>query len=241
MKLLLENWRKYLKEEQGHKVNIFLDMDGVLVDFANALRSHIKQVYSLDPDEVHPNSKSSRQALRRLQRLDLSGEQIEELFNIAEKKWTAGAEYKPEERLMSRYTLKSLIGNKDLWLSMNKLEGADAVVEKAFDLADEVFVLTAEVDEVSKEAKKEWIASHFPQIDPKKVHVDRDKGGLLLNLIRAGIVAEDDLNILVDDRQKFLDSFIGAGGEGVQYDFESPQSAFNELVIIVGKDDETPT
>jgi len=233
MKLILENWREYLKEERERKVNIFLDMDGVLVDFANALKDHIKRVYSLDPNEVHPNSKSSRQTLRRLQRLDLSDEQIEELYDVAEKKWTAGEEYKPEEKLMSRYTLKSLIDNKDLWLSMNKLEGADTVVEKAFDLADEVFVLTAQVDEISKEAKKEWISSHFPQIDPKKVHVDRDKGGRLLNLISAGTVSDEDLNILIDDRQRFLDSFIGAGGSGIQYDFESPQSAFGELERIV--------
>ena len=236
MKLLLENWRKYLAEEEKPKVNIFLDMDGVLVDFMTAVKNHIISVYPLDPQEVHPNSKSSRKVLSKLQDLGLSDEQVNELYDAAEEVWVAGGTYKPEEKLMSRYTLKSLINNKDLWLSMNKLEGADAVIKKAFDLADEVFVLTAQVDELSKEAKKEWITSHFPQIDPNKVHVDRDKGGRLRSLISAGIVSEDDLNILIDDRQKFLDSFVGAGGEGIQYDFGSPQSAFGELERIVGKD-----
>ena len=236
MKLLLENWRKYLKEEEGRKVNIFLDMDGVLVDFPNALKDHIKRVYSLDPNEAHPNSKSSRKVLSKLQDLGLSDEQVDELYDTAEEVWVAGGTYKPEEKLMSRYLLKSLINNKDLWLSMNKLEGADTLVDKAFELADEVFVLTAQVDDISVEAKKEWIAGHFPQINPQNVNVDRDKGGRLRSLIDAGVVAESDLNILIDDRQKFLDSFVGAGGIGIQYDFRSPQSAVGELDRLVGTD-----
>ena len=32
MKLLLENWRKFLKEKEG-RYQIYCDMDGVLVDF----------------------------------------------------------------------------------------------------------------------------------------------------------------------------------------------------------------
>ena len=69
MKLLLENWRKYLAEEEKPKVNIFLDMDGVLVDFMTAVKNHIINVYPQDPYEVHPNSKSSRKILSKLQDL----------------------------------------------------------------------------------------------------------------------------------------------------------------------------
>ena len=32
MKLIMESWRKYLNEEIQDKYQIFLDMDGVLVD-----------------------------------------------------------------------------------------------------------------------------------------------------------------------------------------------------------------
>jgi len=112
---------------------------------------------------------------------------------------------------------------------MDELLGADALVDTAFDVADEVFVLTAHVDNASKVAKKEWIATHFPQISSENVHVDRHKGQRLRQLIETGIVGEGDLNILIDDRRKFLDDFIAAGGIGIQYNFESPGSAFQEL------------
>ena len=65
MKLILENWRKYIAEEEKRKVNIFLDMDGVLVDFPSALKEHIKNIYTAVPEEIH-TSKSSRAVLLSL-------------------------------------------------------------------------------------------------------------------------------------------------------------------------------
>ena len=234
MKLLLENWRKYLAEEENQKVNIFLDMDGVLVDFPSALKKYIKNAYTAAPEEVHPRSKSSRAVLRKLQSMNLSPEEIDELYDRVETKFQYGEEYNPDEKIMSDYVFKALLDNKKLWLDMKKLDGADALVETAFGLADKVFILSAQVDEVSKEAKKDWIAGHFPDRDFAGVEISRDKGARLLQLISQGAVAENDLNILLDDRQKFLDSFRGAGGTGIQYNFESPGAAIEELKAVIG-------
>jgi len=233
MRKILKEWRKYLVEEQKRKVNIFLDMDGVLVDFPTAASDYIVEMYSLSAEEAFPNSKSSRVLHKKLQDLQLSEGGIRALYRQASEKFQAGKEYSREEKLMSNYIFKILVNNKPLWLSMPQLAGAEDVVATAFKLADEVFVLTAPVDQDSREAKKEWIANHFPQINPKHVNVDRDKGGRLLQLIDAGVVDENDLNILIDDRPHFLASFVGAGGTGVQYDFESPGSAFEELERII--------
>ena len=229
MKLILENWRKYLNEEERRKVNIFLDMDGVLVDFPSALKEYIKKVYHTDPHEIHPDSKSSRRALRKLQQLQLDDQEIDSLYDKAEHKFQSGNPYEIKEKLMSTYTLKALLNNQDLWLSMEQLSGAATLVDIAFDLADEVFVLTAHVDEASKIAKKKWIHSHFPQISNDRVHVDRQKGVRLLRLIEKGVVGKDDINILIDDRHKFLNDFIAAGGIGIQYSSESPSNAIREL------------
>ena len=234
MKQILSEWRKYINEEEKPRVNIFLDMDGVLVDFPSALKEYIKSVYGTDPQVLHPGSKSSRRALRRLQSMNLSPAEIDELYDGSEHKFQSGAEYEPDEKIMSDYVFKALLGNKDLWLAMNELEGADTLVAEVFDLADEVFVLTAQVDEVSKEAKKEWIGNYFPQIKAANIHVDREKGERLRRLIKSGIVAETDLNILIDDRHKFLEDFINAGGIGIQYDFQSPNTTFEELKAVIG-------
>jgi 5'(3')-deoxyribonucleotidase len=233
MKKLLENWRHYLTEEAPRKINIFLDMDGVLVDFPTAASKYIRDNYFLDAADMFPNSKSSRVLHRKLQRLKLSDEGLQKLYDEAAAKFQSGKEYNYEEKLMSDYIFKILTDNKELWLSMEKLIGADELVATVFKLADEVFVLTAQVDEVSKVAKKEWIANHFPEINPKHVNVDRDKGGRLKRLISAGIVGDNDFNILIDDRTHFLNSFINAGGIGIKYDFKSPRSAIEELERII--------
>ena len=68
------------------------------------------------------------------------------------------------KKIMSKYVLKALLGNKPLWLAMDKLEGADALVNQVFDTADEVFVLSAQIDEASEEAKKRV---GFLNISPK--------------------------------------------------------------------------
>ena len=118
---------------------------------------------------------------------------------------------------------------------MDKLENADQLVDTVFNLADEVFVLSAGVDETSEEAKKEWIAHHFPQINTQNVNISRAKGQRLLDLANQGAVSMEDINILIDDRTPFIDDFEGAGGLGIKYDFTSPQKAIEQLEILVGE------
>ena len=43
MKLLMENWRKVLKEEQEYPYQIYCDMDGVLVDFEKGVVDQINR------------------------------------------------------------------------------------------------------------------------------------------------------------------------------------------------------
>ena len=105
MKNILENWHKYLSENQKRKINIFLDMDGVLVDFASSVREYIKDGYSVDADIFFPDSKSSRALHRKLQRLNLSSSELEDLYDRAAAKFQSGEEYSPQEHLIHNYKL----------------------------------------------------------------------------------------------------------------------------------------
>ena len=52
VKLLLENWRKFLKEQQ-EQYQIYCDMDGVLVDFVAGTVEHItKQLQAGKAEEL---------------------------------------------------------------------------------------------------------------------------------------------------------------------------------------------
>lgn len=235
MKELINNWKTFLTEDQQRTINVFLDMDGVLVDFPSALKDYITSVYSQDPEVLHPESKSSRRVLHKLQNLQLTNKEIENLYDRAEDKFQSGEPYERIEKIMSNYTLKALLKNKNLWLSMNKLENADDLVDLAFKVADNVFVLSAGVDESSEAAKKEWIGHHFPQIEPQNVNIDRHKGQRLQQLAANGTISLDDLNILIDDRNRFLQDFEEAGGTGIKYDFEHPGEAIAKLQSLKGE------
>jgi GH24 family phage-related lysozyme (muramidase) len=53
MKLLLENWREYVKEQEGQEYQIYCDMDGVLVDFVAGTVEHItKQLQAGEAEEL---------------------------------------------------------------------------------------------------------------------------------------------------------------------------------------------
>ena len=162
----------------------------------------------------------------------------------------AGEPRSPEEKIISNYLFSLVSKDKQIWKDMAKVAGADEMIATAEQIAgpNNVYILSSPVGDPIKDketgkvisppsvvAKKEWIAAkdHFPQIDPDNVLVDREKGARLRSLINVGRVSENDLNILIDDRRKFLDDFIAAGGIGIQYNFESPGRAFQELERII--------
>ena len=59
MKLLLENWRKFLKEQEG-QYKIYCDMDGVLVDFVAGTVEYItEQLQAGEAEELKEKIKKS--------------------------------------------------------------------------------------------------------------------------------------------------------------------------------------
>ena len=63
MKLILETWRKFLNEEIQDKYQIFLDMDGVLVDMTEGVVETVNTIpYVLDTTKVEVTVPTEKQS-----------------------------------------------------------------------------------------------------------------------------------------------------------------------------------
>ena len=213
MKLILENWREYLKE-QRNDVHIFFDMDGVLVDFAGKVAEEINSSLGAVPEELYSDSKSKRRALKRLQRaFEEEGRTApvtpEELESMTARK-DAGVERTKTEKRISDYLFSIVSNNPQIWIDMPLLPGAEEMVELAQQVGN-VNVLTSPVDEASAGAKEEWVSNYFPELSGN-VTVTREKGAHLQSL---GLVEKGERAILIDDRTKYVNQFEDVGGEAV--------------------------
>ena len=230
---LLKKWKKRLFEGKKRKINVFLDMDGVLVNFDDAVRGQIIDNYGKNAAKIHPDNLSRRETLQKFQKLKLSVTQVGDLYDSVNEKHKFGLKYDQNDQFLRDYFYALLINNQKLWLNMKKLQNSDIVVKNAFHYADNVYVLSAPVDKESEKAKKEWIEAHFPAIKRQNVFLALDKGAKLFDLMNRGTVDPDDLNILIDDRPRFIQSFTAASGKGVQYDHKDTKSAIDQLKALI--------
>jgi len=226
MKLLMENFRKYLKEEEN-PIHIFFDMDGVLVDFAGKVAELINNTIDKNPDEFYADSKSKRKALKRLQKVlaeegrttPITSKELEQM--TARK--DAGQERTKMEKRISDYLFSLISNDSQVWADMGILPGAKEMVDLAQGLGN-VHVLTSPVDDASAEGKKEWLSHHFPEID--NIIITGEKGAALQNL---GIIDAGGRAILIDDRTKYIDQFEQAGGEAIHHSADNTSSTVDFL------------
>ena len=226
MMLLMENWRLYLNEDT-EGVNIFFDMDGVLVDFAGKVAELINSTIDKNPDEFYAESKSKRKALRRLQKVMEEEGRItpitpKELEEMTARK-DAGQERTKVEKRISDYLFSLISNDSQVWADMGILPGAKEMVDLAQGLGN-VHVLTSPVDDASAEGKKEWLSHHFPEID--NIIITGEKGAALQNL---GIIDAGGRAILIDDRTKYIDQFEQAGGEAIHHSADNISSTVDFL------------
>ena len=228
MKLLMENWRRFLNEREG-SIHIFFDMDGVLVDFSGKLSEEINKTLHEDPEEFYSGSKSKRRALKRLQAAFKEEGRVnpvtaEELEDIISKKDAKEERTKIEKRI-NDYLFSLVVNNPQIWIDMKVLPGAEGMVSLAEKIGN-AYILTSPVDESSGEAKRQWLSTHFPDIPSDKIFVTGEKGEALQSL---GIIDKGETAILIDDRSKYIDQFEGAGGIGVPHSSKRIEKTINFL------------
>jgi len=219
MKLIMENWRKFLAEAEKRPIHIFFDMDGVLVDFAGSLAKTINE--NLDkvlkqgstPEEVHGRG-SSLKLLKKIVESGVTSVTPDELEAINYKKDTKAERTKPE-KLIGNYIMALVSKDKQIWLDMEKVRGADKMVSMAQQIAgpENVYVLSSPVGPKSEEAKKQWISRYFPDLS-KRIILTGEKGVALQNM---DILKRKEIPILIDDRTKYVNQFKAAGGQTIHH------------------------
>ena len=254
MKLILENWRKFLNEEVQDKYQIFLDMDGVLVDMTEGVvdmvNTNLQKVRNgastdhNDPDSVHPGAKSKSKALRRLvKEMEKEGREeitAEEFDYLTDLKDAGDEGFSGANKQIERYFLKAASANQDWWANLPSLPHAQELVDLANEASydGKAIILSAPIDPPSIAGKKEWIENNSElNIDSGKIYIVPNKGDLLKSLE----LPPNIIPILIDDRVKYHKQFSEAGGQVIPWDIHDPIGSFErasgELNSIISREE----
>jgi len=153
MKLLLENWRKFLKEQE-EQYQIYCDMDGVLVDFVAGTVEHITK--------------------------QLQAGKAEELKEIIDRDYVTEEDINinsPNRNLDVRdYMFKELEHNAKFWEELPWMPGGQELW--AFIYQFNPYILTAPMGYGSEIGKQSWIDKKLGEdmgMPPAKVFMSHDK------------------------------------------------------------------
>lgn len=149
MKLLFENWRKFLKEQEG-EYQIYCDMDGVLVDFVAGTVEYITQ--------------------------KLQAGEAEELKEMIGRDYITDEDIHMESPNRNRdvrdYMFKELEHNAEFWETLPWMPRGQELWN--FISQFNPYILTAPTGYGSEIGKQAWIDTHLHPA-PSKVFMSHDK------------------------------------------------------------------
>lgn len=202
----------------NNKIQVWFDLDGVLADMQGALNSDgeiNKFRNNLDSliDSKFPEYK------------DLSDDKLKIAFRSALETDPNNQDLKKLKKVFRDYNNKvfGLAGLKGFYANISLIDGAHELVKKAYERTGvKPNVLSApagnenDLNNPSVIEKKEWVKKHFGDLI-NHIEITVDKGR----------VAKSKKDILIDDRDKYVDVFRSAGGSAIM--FKNYKQAIQDL------------
>jgi len=227
MKLLLENWRKFLIEQEQTRPKIFCDMDGVLADFEGFVVDNLNNLIS-GADMPWEGEKSDIYG----RRLELIHDEFGPDHQITEQDLKnrnlrnfmySFIEINPGKFYLNMYPLRD--GLRELWPGL-KNTGLDVYILSASIRGLESSPMTSE------QGKKAWIVKHG--LDPiESIIVQGDKQESTSQKKASYAVSNGQRNILIDDTKRNIDDWEAAGGIGILHIPKDSQSTIEKLKEIL--------
>ena len=189
MKLLLENWRKYLSEEQEFPYQIYCDMDGVLVDFIQGV---VKQM-NKDIKDSSIQTKEMiklREVLKEAEETKIGMKDLDKHFKPRT----------PVIRAARNYMYKAFADDEKFWAGLPWMPDGRELWEFISQFNPDI--LTSPMGKGSERGKQHWIDEHLKPA-PKRVFMSREKYKWATN---------GQPNVLIDDFISNTIPWENAGG-----------------------------
>lgn len=202
-------------------MQIYLDMDGVLVDLAQQLSKTLNEDLQKDPESYSGSRKKLLKKLKAVQ----DKEEITPTSLQSDLLSHDNKEPKNEwQKALHRYKFKVMITEgAHWWASLPTLQGFDTLIQQCHTLAgfENVYILTSPIptkENSVEKGKLEWILSNT-NIPESKIFMTTEKHE------HASSNA-----ILIDDRVKYCSKFKKLGGNAIL--FKNYVQAIEELKLF---------
>ena len=203
-------------------IQVWFDMDGVLADFKESIDNNpdlipLKKVVDtlIENDFPEYQGLSMHELKLKLKLEDIDANDRLEQLNILQKNYNK--------------RMYKIAGEPGFFANLKLMPMAVSMIKIATEITGiKANILSAPIGKekdphnCSVIEKRQWIGKYFKGL-VNHIIITKNKGR----------VVESSRDILIDDRQTFIDDFTKAGGTGIL--FKDPESAMDELKHIITK------